>query len=267
MEQNAFVLVTGKVGEALKEQGYTPVTDAKPEEDGQCAVFAGEETAYSILYRAQQKRFELRKCDMTDNGPSGKWKSVSMWLFDPATDSTEQAQGIVDDFVETIAPKKQTAAMARTKKKRRKDDDSNVDPIFFFNRFVGVFPELKDEMNEERETYGDIRAVTFAREKLLPKLEMLCSSGTDGDAISRCCTLFNEMYVSGDFDVRSIITIVLLNNLSEKSIAALKPLFTDEMAKGYKSGYKMKGKKVKPEKKKKKSKIMAATLNEMDNRH
>ncbi len=41
-------------------------------------------------------------------------------------------------------------------------------------------------------------------------------AGTDSDAISRCCTLLNEMYVSGDMDVRSIITIVILNGLSEQ---------------------------------------------------
>lgn len=264
MEQNAFNLVTGKVGEVLSAQGYSSVTDQEPEEDTQCAVFAGDETAYSILYRVKQKRFELRTCGMTDDGPSGKWKSVSMWLFDPETDSTDQAQSIADDFTESIAGPKRTAAMARTKKKRRKDDDSNVDPVFFLNRFVGVFPELKDEMNEERGKYGDIRAVTFTRDKLLPKIEALCFAGTDSEAIGRCCTLLNEMYLSGDLDVRSIITIVVLNGLSEKSIETLKPLFTQEMAKGFRSGIKMKGKKVKPEKKKKRSNIMAATLNEMD---
>ena len=71
MEQNAFDLVTGKVGEALKAQGYSPATGQEPEKDGQCAVFTGDETAYSILYSAEKKRFELRKCDMTDDGPSG----------------------------------------------------------------------------------------------------------------------------------------------------------------------------------------------------
>ena len=263
MEQNAFDLVTEKVGETLKAQGYSPVQGRKPEENGQCAVFAGDETAYSILYRADKKRFELRTCSMTDDGPSEKWKSVSMWLFDPATDTADQAGSIVEDFNETIRGPKRTA-MARTKKKRRKDDDNNVDPVFFFNRFVGIFPELKDEMNGERAAYGDIRAVTFAREKLLPKLEALCFAGTESDTIGRCCTLLNEMYVSGDLDVRSIITIVILNGLSEKSLETLKPLFSEELAKGCRTGLKMKGKMVKPEKKKKRKSIMASTLNEMD---
>ena len=268
LEQNVFELVIKKVGEALEAQGCSPLPGQEPEDGAVRVVFGGEDNAYAISYRAEQKRFELKKCDMTDDGPSGKWKSLSVWLYDPDTDTPQQAQSIIDDFIETVAGPKKMAAAARTatKKKRRKDDDSNIDPIFFFNRFVGVFPELKDEMNQERETYGDVRAVTFAREKLLPKLEALCSEGTDQDAIAKCCTLLGEMYLSGDLDVRSLITIVILNGLSDRSIETLKPLFTPEMAKGYKSGRKMKGKKVQPEKKKKTSQIMAQTLNDMDKR-
>lgn len=267
MEQNAFGLVADKVGEALKAQGYQPVKDQPQEANVQSAVFAGEGAAYGVLYRADKKRFELRTCDVTDDGPSGKWKSLSTWLFDPETDSADQAQSIADDFLETIQGPKQTA-VARTaaKKKRRKDDDDNVDPIFLFNRFVGVFPELRDEMSEERAAYGDVRAVTFAREKLLPKLETLCSDGTDAGPVGRCAALMNELYMSGDMDVRSIITIVLLNGLSSGALEALRPQFSEEMAKGCKSGLKMKDRKVKPEKKKKKKNFMAATLNEMDNR-
>lgn len=264
MEQKAaFDLVINKVGAVLKEQGYQPAQEQKPEEDGQSAAFVGEEIAYSVLYRESRKRFELRTSDVKDGAPDEKWKSVSLWLFDPETDTADQAQSIVEDFIETIQGPKQMAVV-RNKKKRRKDDDNNVDPIFFFNRFVGIFPELKDEINDEREAYGDVRTVKFAREKLLPKIDGLCGEGVDKDGINRCCTLLNDMYVSGDMDVRSIITIIILNGVSEKSIENLKPLFHEELAKGYKSGLKMRGKKVKPEKKKKSKSFMASTLNEMN---
>lgn len=264
MEQKAFNMVAEKVGAALQEQGYQSAKDQRQEEDGQSVLFTGEEIAYSILYHESKKRFVLRTCDMKDGMPDEKWKSVSMWLFDPETDSAEQAQSIIDDFIDTVQGPRQ-AAVVRNKKKRRKDDDNNVDPVFFFNRFVGVFPELKDEIAEEKAAYGDVRAVTFAREKLLPKIDALCSEGFDKDAISRCCGLLNDMYVSGDIDVRSIITIVILNGVSENAVVNLKPNFNEELAKGYKSGLKMKGKKVKPEKKKKRQSFMARTLNEMDN--
>lgn len=263
LDQKAFKMVVEKVGAVLQQQGFQPEKGQTAEEDGQSALFTGEEIAYSILYCESKKRFELRTCDMADGVPGGKWKSVSMWLFDPETDSADQAQSITGDFIETIQGPKQVA-LVRNKKKRRKDDDNNIDPIFFFNRFVGIFPELKDEINEEKAAYGDVRAVTFAREKLLPKIEALCD-GIDKDGITRCCGLLNDMYVSGDMDVRSIITIGILNEVSDRSIKNLKPTFNEELAKGYKSGLKMKGKKVKPEKKKKRQSFMARTLNETNN--
>lgn len=264
MEQNAFVYVTQKMGEALQARGFSQVKDTAAEKDRQCSVFTGDDLAYSVVYQTEKKRFELKKCGMTDDGPDEEWKSVSVWLYDPETDSMSQVQNIVDDFTESVAGQKQKAAGQAQKKKRRKDEDNNVDPIFFFNRCIGLFPGLKDEMSDERSLYGEVRSVAFAREKVLPMMEELCTSGGNASAVSRCATLLSEMYVAGDLDVRSIITIVLLNGLSESAVEAMKPNFSPELAKAYKSGIKMKGKKVKPEKKKKRSKIMAATLNDMD---
>jgi hypothetical protein len=265
LEQKAFDLVAEKVGEALQEQGYRRAGDRQPEEDGQSVLFTGGEIAYSVLYQESKKRFILRMCDLDDGAPNGKWKSVSMWLFDPETDSAAQAQSIAEDFAETVQGPKQTAVV-RSRKKRRKDDDNNIDPVFFFNRFVGIFPELKDEISEEKTVYGDVRAVTFAREKLLPKINALCSAGIDKDAVGRCCNLLNDMNISGDMDVRSIITIVILNGVSGRAAENLKPAFNEELAKGYKSGLKMKGRTVKPEKRKKHRSFMARTLNEMNDR-
>lgn len=264
MDQKAFDLITAKVGEALEALGCQPAKNMKQEEDGKAAVFLGDGIAYSVIFRESRKRFELRSCGMEGDEPDGKWKGLSMWLFDPENDGTDQAQSIANDFVETLQGPKQTA-IARSKKKRRKDDDNNVDTVFFFNRFVGLFPELKNELADERALYGDGRPVTFARQKLLPKVEALCAAGTDKNAIGKACGLFCEMYVSGDMDVRSIITIVILNGLSAKALENLQPLFTTEMAKGFKSAHKMKGKNVKPEKVKKSRKIMAETLNQMGN--
>ena len=150
------------------------------------------------------------------------------------------------------------------KKKRRKGDDYNVDAVFLFNRFAGVFPDLKEELNTERSTYGRIRNVTFTREKLLPQLEALCAAGTDSSAIRRCGELMNELYLNGDLDVRSMITIVLLDGLSGRALANLTPVFNENMSKGYQAGLRMKGKKVKPEKVSKTRKLMAETLNDMD---
>lgn len=259
MEQKAFDLIVGKAQPALEELGFRRAESAVREKGEQEAVFTGDAVAYGILYEEGKKRFSLRVCDMENGRPNGKWKSLSVWLFDAETDSAAQAQSIMNDFVETMTGPKQKAAVA-TRKKRKKDDESNADPLFFFNRFVGVFPELRDELAAEKSAYGTVRAVTFARERLLPKLDGLLSSPAEKDRAEKCAELLNDLYVAGDLDVRSIITIVLLNGLGGASVSAVRPLLSEELAKSFKAALKMKGKKVKPEKKKRQKKFTADTL-------
>ena len=259
INQKIFEMVAGSVETALNAQGYRR-TEGKAQEDGREVCFLGESTAYSVLYQESSKRFVLQTCDMDGEEPDGKWKSLSMWLYDPDTDTQAQAQSIVDDFSETLTGPKQKAA-AKTRKKRKKEDDSNADPVFFFNRFVGLFPELKNELEMERSIYGDIRAVTFARERLLPKINALVNNPAEKDRIARCCQLFNDLYLAGDMDVRSIITIVILNGIKgEEAIQTVRSQMGEDLLKSYKAGLKMKGKKVKPEKKKKRKKFTAESL-------
>ncbi len=262
MDRKVFEMVAGGVENALSGLGYrrTEAEAAEAKEKEREAQFLGESAAYSVLYQEDNKRFSLRTCGVDDGKPNGTWKNLSMWLYDPETDTPDQAKSIVEDFEETLTGPKQTAAM-KTRKKRKKDDDNNVDPLFFFNRFVGVFPELKEELNEERATYGDLRAVTFAREHLLPKINALINNPAEKSRVTRCCQLFNDMYVSGDMDVRSIITIVLLDGLKgEKGVETVRSQLSEELLPSYKAALKMKGKKVKPEKQKKKKKVRADTL-------
>ena len=265
MEKKDFESVAGKVGEALSVSGF----QRQKSENDLSAVFVGEDLAYEIVYEEDKKCFNLMLCDVDDGAADNKWKSVSVWLFDPETDSENEAQSIANDFIEAVQGPKQTTVV-RAKKKRKKDDENNVDPLFFFNRFVGVFPELKAEINEEKTKYdGDVRAVAFARENLLPKLNGLCSDNDSDARIKKACTLLNDMYISGDVDVRSVITIVVVNGLEKKVLERFKPFFSDELKKSAKASLKIKGKKFKPEKKKKHKSVMAQALdssNALDNR-
>jgi hypothetical protein len=263
LEQKAFDLIAEKVGAALSEQGFKRAAAEQNNSDGRSVLFAGEDTAYSVLYNQDKKRFELRTCGVDEGEPDLQWKSVSIWLFDAQTDSLSEAESIVNDFVETIQGPKR-ASIVQSRKKRKKDDESNTDPLFFFNRFVGIFPELRDELNEEKAQYSDVRAVLFTREHLVPKIEALCTQVTKQDSIKRCCDLLNDMYAVGDMDVRSIIVIVILNSIDNlTAINNMKPLFSDDLKKSYTAGLKLKGKTVKPEKKKKESKFIADNLNNM----
>jgi hypothetical protein len=263
LEQKAFDLVAEKVGAALVEQGFVRASAEQSDSEGRSVLFTNEDAAYSILYDKAKKRFELRACGVDEGNPDLQWKSVSIWLFDAETDSLSEAESIVNDFVETIQGPKRKAAI-QTKKKRKKEDESNTDPLFFFNRFVGIFPELRDELNEEKAEYGDVRAVYFARTRLLPKIEALCTQVTNKDSMKRCCDLLNDMYVAGDMDVRSIIIMVILNGIdNQAAIDNMKPLFSADLKKSYTAGLKFKGKTVKPKKQKKEKRFIADNLNSM----
>lgn len=261
MEKKAFDLIVELVAQALAAQEFVQQDVSYKQEEGRVALFTSEAMAYSVVFDIHKKRFELRSCGMTDEGPDNEWKSVSVWLFDPDTDSERQAEGIANDFIETIEGPKRKAMVQSAKKKAKKDEDGNVDPQFFMNRLIVIFPELRDELTEERTRYGRLRGVTFAEKKVLPKIQALLSSYGEDDRKERLVGILCDMYNVGDMDVRSIITIVLLNNIEgETATAALEQYLTDDMKKARKAALKFKGKNVKPEKPKKQKRFVADTL-------
>ena len=66
----------------------------------------------------------------------------------------------------------------------------------------------------------------------------------------KMCELLNEFYKNGDLDVRSIITMVILNGLSDTAVQNIMEQADPMLKKGYKYGVKWKGKKAKPEREK-----------------
>ena len=65
---------------------------------------------------------------------------------------------------------------------------------------------------------------------------------------------------TGDLDTRSIVTISLLNSLSDSAFQVFTQRVGEELQKDLKFTRKLKGKKIKPEKKKKKKKVVAKPL-------
>lgn len=261
MENKAFDLIVGLVEQALAEQGFEQQNVSARQEDGKVALLTNDAMAYSILFNKEKERFELRSCGMTEEGPDNEWKSVSTWLFDPETDGERQAEGIAADFVDTIRGPKRKAMAQTAKKKSRKDEDGNVDPQFFMNRLVAVFPELREELIREKNSYGTLRGVTFSEEKVLPRMRELLSLAGEEEQKKRLLTVLSDMYNVGDMDVRSIITIVLLNGVEgERAEEAFGKYLSEDLKKARKAALRFKGKKVKPEKPKKKKRFMADTL-------
>ena len=259
----AFEIILKQLFEELQKQGFSEPEEME-DELGTAYFFKTEEVAYQVVYDEKKQVFLLRSNAYTEDGSfAHDWKQLSMWLFDKAEGTPEDASSIANDFVDVVMGSKRVAAVKSAKRKKKKsgDDENNIDCIFFYNRLVGFFPELKEEMNQEKIKYGQVRVALFAKEHVAPKIQKMALECTNVNQLSKLKTLIGDMYVNGDPDLRAVITAGVLNNISDQTaIAKISEDFPDALAKVYKCSRKLIGKNIKPEKVKKQSKIVARAL-------
>lgn len=253
MDFNAFEWIQNSLATELEKQGFG---QPEPLEDpaGQAVMFSADEVAYSLLYDKTHQRFELRSTTLRRDGKPTEWRSLSTWLFDSETGERSDAESIINDFLEVIRGP-QRVAMVQQKRKRGKDDERAVDPLFFLNRLVTVFPELRDSLNEEKIVYGQVRAVTYVKERVVPLVEELAREYPESDPCKRLCSLLDDMYKDGDMDLRSVVTYGLLDGLSDDAFEKLAPQLGEELRRAMKYSRRLRGRKIKPEKKKKQKKV------------
>lgn len=262
----AFKLISDKVGESLEPRGFKQVNadSAKPNE--LVALYVSENVAYSVIYYKDRMHTLLRECPMTDEGPDNDWKTLATWMFDPDSDGQKEANSIANDFVDAIsAPVAQRRAKQTKKSKGKKsDDDGNADPLFLSKRFITLFPELKDEIRDEQEGYDPFRGVTFTRASIVPKVNELVKNGSAAD-LKKLGAILSAQYGNGDADTRSIITIVILNSIPGEYDEKISEYLSDDLKKAFKHSVKFRGKTVKPEKEKKQKTTMAQRLDRYNN--
>ena len=255
MDFNAFEWIQAKLQEELLNQGFG---EAAPLEDsaGKAVLFSGESVAYSLLYDKKAGHFELRSATLDEDGAPGKWRRLALWLFDEKEGDRSDAESIANDFLDIVRGPKQIK-QAQQKRRRGKDEERSVDPAFFINRLVNIFPQIKEDINGEKIVYGQVRPATFLKEKVVAKCEGLASAQPQGEAVKKFCALLDDMYKNGDMDLRSLLTAVLLNGLSDSAYAVLEGQMGDELKKASRFSRKLRGKNIKPEKKKKQKKVEA----------
>ena len=263
----AFKLISDKVGESLEPRGFQQVKANSAKENELAALFVSENVAYSVIYYKDKMHTLLRECPMTDEGPDNDWKTLATWIFDPEHDGQKEANSIANDFVEAIsAPTAQKRAKATKKSKGKKsDDDGNADPLFLSKRFVTLFPELKEEIQYEEQGYNPFRGVTFARASIVPKVNKLIEKGSDAE-LKKLGGILSTQYQNGDLDTRSIITVVILNSVDPANDEKISAYLSEDLQKAFKHAKKYRGKEVKPEKEKKQKPTMAQRLERYNNK-
>ncbi len=256
----ALTIITGKVDGVLLNKGYEKHAVADTENE-KTVLYTGD-AAYSVVYYLDKKRIVLRSCAMNDGEPDNAWKTAATWLFDEEVDTEKEAENIGEDFAETIRGPKQIAV--QKKKNKKENGEQNSDPLFFANRMIAYFPELRDEIAYEKAHYESFRGVTFAETKILPHFTEYVGSQGDKN-LEKLSKTLSDLYDAGDLDVKGIITYVLLNGIEdndkyEKMISA----FNKDQKKIANASRNLRGKKMKPEKPKKPKKFIADRLSAMD---
>lgn len=261
MLNEAFTLISDKVEETLKPQGFAKVKISSTDDNELVSLYTSENVAYSVIYYKDSMHTLLRSCAMTDDGPDNDWKTLATWLFDPDHDTMKEAGSIANDFCDALSAPSAVKKL-KTAKKSKKSDDGNADPLFLAKRFITIFPDIKDEIRDEQDCYYPFRGVTFARASIVPRVNKLVKDGKPGE-LKKLGSILSAQYTNGDVDTRSIITIVILNSVPEEDEAKLEEYLDDNLNKAFTYAKKYRTKAVKPEKEKKPKKTMAQRLEGM----
>lgn len=263
----AYELILSRIDETLSVSNYQKTKVDVLDNGEELTVFKGEDVAYCVIYHEDITQFELDSCAVdADNELDNNWNKITAWLFDSDNDTIRDAENISQDFIDTLGGAKRVAAVKQMKKKKKKNEDTNVDSLFFMNRLVNIWPDLKEDIKFEKENYETFRGVNFSREKVLSRFTETIN-GDNENKKKKLLSLLDDEYKVGDLDVRGIITIILLNSIDDKEkISEIEGYFSRELNKAWKYSRKIKGKNIKPEKpKKKKQGFMARTLAESQN--
>lgn len=248
MVKKSLEIIVTQVQNILIDKGFSRYDLQK--DDKTLATFSDGKNYYSIEFEKENKTVNLLKGPVESNQIMDDAAVVSTWLFDPATDGDDQAMSIARDFVDTLAGPSAPKAM---KKKQNKGSEENTSsPTFFMNRLATVFPELKDNIQCEKANHESFRFVTFVKENVVPKVQTLLSMPHEKSQIKKLGKTLSDNYNNGDLDVRSLITIVILNSV-EKNESALVPYLSEDLQKAWDAAKRVKGKDIKPEKQQKKS--------------
>ena len=198
------------------EKGALPVS----EKDGRTTVLYGGKkgTAKIEFFEGKISLF----CSAADaqSAVDNDYKKVSMSLFNPETVDDKDIKYIVNDFSDGITEtygKKEKAGSSKklpqpVSKSAVKSGSVYYDLVSLGSRFVGVYPELKDDYRMNIEKYGEFLADEFF---------LTCGNArfretvkqNDPVQMKKLFNMLNDVYNDGTNQVQSVIVVTILGSL------------------------------------------------------
>lgn len=216
------------------------------------AILTDGSSNAKIVYSPEARRFFLSKAAAGSAGDD--YLELQSYFFEPTGDSvadTREACSVANEFSETFCGPSPMNVMPeasrKLSKKERDSDESSA--VYFVNRIPGVLPECREPLLLHKEYFGMLLPNKFCEEVVVSAVARLLSDKSRKAQAEHFLAFLNKMYDSGDMDVKSIITMTILNSVTgQERIEYVEGLLSDGLRKAWKSARKFIGKEVKPEK-------------------
>lgn len=225
---------------------------AAAENGTESAIFTDGEVSLKLVYAPELKRFYLFRgeADCADDA----FEQIQTYYYETTDDKAadlREAMSVANEFSENFAsPAPIVAAPASSRASERKDrENDETSAIFFVNRIPGVLPECREPLLQHKAHYEMLLPNKFCSEVVNAAVAKLLSDKTQKNKAEEFFAFLEKMYFSGDMDVKSIITMTILNNISgEERIAYVEEMLSSDMNKAWRAARRFIGKTVKPEK-------------------
>lgn len=224
------------------------------EADGnESAILTDGEINVKITYAPDIKRFYLFKGEAECG--DGDFAEVQSYFFELSNDEVSdlrEAVSVANEFSENfgggapVVVAVPTSSRITSKKDRENDETSAV---YFANRIPSVLPECREPLLQHKEHYEMLLPNKFCDEVVNAAVAKMLSDKKQKAKTEEFFTFLEKMYYSGDMDVKSIITMTILNNITgEERIEYVGSFLSPDMNKAWHAARHYIGKQVKPEK-------------------
>lgn len=251
MEKNCFELIYDIIAKSDRMSAFS-----HKKIDEYSVEFKSSNALYKMIYEASKAQIILN----VYSAESEKYDVVASWLLDFEKSTGKDVDLISKDFIDTMAPQQKAVAVNNHSQKKKKDTQNNGSIMFFMNRMASVFPEIKDIVQSEKNAAHDFRFVKLTKENVLPHVNALLATN-DKSKINKLGKLLGDLYDNGDSDVKSVITMVILNGVDKsESFDVIYKALPNDLQRAAKAAQKFKDKKVKPEKVRTKKSFLSRLL-------
>lgn len=200
------------------DKSELPVTQ---QGDKSVIAFTGEKGNVKLVF--EDKKLSLLTTDVVEEVEDDDFKTSSVSLLDLENANEADINYIIDEFNETLAGIYSEKALAKKgnsklptpiSKSAAKSGVASYDPNTLANRLFSLYPEKKDALKENIDTYGEFLPEKFFEDNIVDSV-MATIRANDKQKMKKLFNILNEIYEDGTNETQSLIVVTVLGNLSD----------------------------------------------------